>query len=100
MGSGGCVRRFRAIIGEYRKGTPMFNLFDRLTTVYVSRPSTACRGVELSFTHGVAIVDFVNGKSYHYKASRRDMLELWLDPEASLGKWVNRKLDLNNPLPM
>ncbi len=91
-------------VAALRRGEPLpqaiADRIDQLATVYLTRPSTAVRGLELNLAYGVVFVDWHSGSSYAYKVSRREMLALLVDRDASLGQWVNRKLDLRNPLPM
>jgi hypothetical protein len=55
-----------------------------------SRTSDACQCVYVSVLKGTAVVVFNNGAAYTYKnVSRRAITNLMLNPNMSLGFWVN-----------
>ena len=55
-----------------------------------SRTSDACQCVYVSPLKGAAVVVFNNGAAYTYKnVSRRAIANLMLNPNMSLGFWVN-----------
>lgn len=55
-----------------------------------SRTSDACQCVYVSPLKGTAVVVFNNGAAYTYKnVSRRAITNLLLNPNMSLGFWVN-----------
>ena len=55
-----------------------------------SRTSDACTAVYVSLLKGTALVVFSNGGTYHYRnVSRRAIANLLLNPNMSLGFWVN-----------
>ena len=56
-----------------------------------SRTSDACTCVYVSLLKGTALVVFKNGGTYAYtNVSRRAILNLMVNPNMSLGMWVNQ----------
>ena len=56
-----------------------------------SRTSDACTAVYVSLLKGTALVVFNNGGTYSYSnVSRRAIANLLLNPNMSLGFWVNK----------
>jgi hypothetical protein len=66
---------------------------DRLPVfVNVQRPSTACQRVILSPLTRTAIVHWHSGSISAHTCCRRDMVRLLVNPQGSVGQWVNRTL--------
>jgi hypothetical protein len=57
--------------------------------INVQRPSSACQRVILSPLTRTAIVQWHSGSVSSHGVRRRDMLRL-INPDTSLGQWVNR----------
>ena len=69
--------------------THLINLFLLMQRIQ-SRTSDACTCVYVSLLKGTALVVFKNGGTYHYRnVSRRAIANLLLNPNMSLGFWVN-----------
>lgn len=55
------------------------------------RTSDAIAALQVNPVEGVALVEFENGYAYEYtKVSRRAIINLLLNPNMSLGFWVNK----------
>lgn len=55
------------------------------------RTSDAIATLQVDPVDGVALVEFENGYAYEYtKVSRRAIINLLLNPNMSLGFWVNK----------
>ena len=55
-----------------------------------NRSSDAIRSIEVNPISGIVFVEFTNGLMYEYSnVSRRAILNLILNPNMSLGFWVN-----------
>lgn len=58
-----------------------------------NRSSDAVAQLQVNPISGVALVEYVNGYSYEYtNVSRRAIINLILNPNMSLGFWVNSNL--------
>ena len=65
----------------------LLNMFFNVTR----RTSDAVAHLQVSPILGVALVEFANGYSYEYtRVSRRAIANLMLNPNMSLGFWVNQ----------
>lgn len=68
----------------------MYNLFG---FPVVSRTSSAVNHIVTDLIGGEVLVEFKNGEAYAYtNVSRRAILNLLLQPNLSLGFWVNENL--------
>ena len=66
---------------------PLFHMFFNIQP----RTSDAVAALQVSPVLGVALVEFANGYSYKYSGvSRRAIANLMLNPNMSLGFWVNQ----------
>ena len=63
------------------------------TLMFIKRSSSAIHCISTDFFNGVVDVMFNNGSVYHYtNVSRRAIANLQLQPNMSLGFWVNNNL--------
>ena len=61
--------------------------------MFIKRSSSAIHCISTDFFNGVVDVMFNNGSVYHYtNVSRRAIANLQLQPNMSLGFWVNNNL--------
>jgi len=62
-----------------------------LTGIYtVRRPSDAINFITVDLLEATALVEFANGERYSYsRVSRRAIVNLLMQPNISLGFWVN-----------
>ena len=69
---------------------PLMNNFN-LTGIYtVRRPSDAINFITVDLLEATALVEYSNGERYSYSSvSRRAILNLLMQPNISLGFWVN-----------
>jgi len=65
----------------------MYNPFSFVT---IKRPSNAVNSITTDLINGMVLVEYENGESYHYSdVSRRAIVNLLIQPNISLGFWVN-----------
>ena len=68
----------------------MFTRFHYMFITVAPRTSDAVAQLLVSPVLGVVLVEFANGYSYEYtNVSRRAILNLLMNPNMSLGFWVN-----------
>ena len=61
--------------------------------MYITRSSDCCDGITVDLINGTAAVLFTNGAVYEYtNVSRRAILNLMMQPNMSLGFWINDNL--------
>ena len=61
--------------------------------VNLFRTSDAIEHIQVSPVLGVALIAYTNGYAYEYtNVSRRAIINLMLNPNMSLGFWVNKNL--------
>ena len=69
---------------------PLFTCFHNMFFNVTRRTSDAIAHLQVSPILGVALVEFDNGYAYEYTGvSRRAIANLLLNPNMSLGFWVN-----------
>ena len=62
-------------------------------TMFIIRNSSCCDGVAVDLLTGTASVLYTNGAVYNYtNVSRRAIANLMLNPNISLGFWINANL--------
>ena len=61
--------------------------------MFIVRNSACCDGVSVDIINGTASVLYSNGSVYNYtNVSRRAIANLMLNPNMSLGFWINANL--------
>lgn len=61
--------------------------------MFIQRSSDCCDGVAVDIINGSVSVLYTNGSVYNYtNVSRRAILNLMLNPNMSLGFWINANL--------
>jgi hypothetical protein len=73
------------------RSQPLFTCFHYMFFNVTRRTSDAIAHLQVSPILGVALVEFDNGYSYEYtNVSRRAIANLLMNPNMSLGFWVNQ----------
>ena len=61
--------------------------------MFIQRSSSCCDGISVDLLTGTASVLFANGAVYNYtNVSRRAIANLLINPNISLGFWINANL--------
>ena len=61
--------------------------------MFIQRSSDCCDGISVDIINGSVSVLYTNGSVYNYtNVSRRAILNLMLNPNMSLGFWINANL--------
>ena len=61
--------------------------------MYITRSSSCCDGITVDLINGTASVLYTSGAVYEYtNVSRRAILNLMMQPNMSLGFWINDNL--------
>lgn len=77
--------------------TQMLHLFSTLSHMYITKTSDVCTGISVDLINGTATVLYNNGSVYKYtNVSRRAIVNLMLNPNMSLGFWINANLINSN----